>query len=288
VAESAAHRFGQIIGDLLEEILEPELRRFCESKSLFLDRKGLRPDVRSGKKVSWEDKFGNRHDLDFVVEKPAEDDTQGRPLAFIEAAWRRYTKHSRNKAQEIQGAIVPLAETYSRDAPFLGAVLAGEFTAASLEQLRSHGFAVVHFAYADVVRAFRSVGIDASFDESTPDKAFRACISKIGKLSRTNRTKVKEHILASRQSEMAEFLGKLKRKLERHVERVIVIPLFGESRNFESAGAASTFLAAFDTSKIGGKFRKFEVRVSFSNEDSISGEFSDAAEANRFLDYVVA
>ena len=52
----------------------------------------------------------------------------GKPVAFIESAWRRYTKHSRNKAQEIQGAILPLAETYSESNLFLGAVLAGVFT----------------------------------------------------------------------------------------------------------------------------------------------------------------
>jgi hypothetical protein len=89
------------------------------------------------------------------------------PLAFIESAWRRYTKHSRNKAQEIQGAILPLAEKYRWNNPFLGIVLAGAFTSASLTQLRSLNFNVLYFPYESLTAAFQSQGIDIVFDEST-------------------------------------------------------------------------------------------------------------------------
>jgi hypothetical protein len=72
----------------------------------------------------------------------------GMPAAFIETAWRRYTKHSRNKAQEIQGAIMPLVETYMKAGPFIGAVLAGVFTKGALMALNSHrdlGLLCVHY-----------------------------------------------------------------------------------------------------------------------------------------------
>jgi len=140
MATSPAHKFGQIIGDLLEEIITPQLHEFCIRRNLYLDKKGDRGTARDGKKVSWEDKFGNHHDLDFVIEKGGTANARGRPIAFIEAAWRRYTKHSRNKAQEIQGAILPIAEKYEWDKPFLGAILAGVFTKGSLTQMRSSGF----------------------------------------------------------------------------------------------------------------------------------------------------
>jgi hypothetical protein len=55
--------------------------------------------------------------LDFVLEKDGSVVTRGTPIAFIETAWRRYAKHSRNKAQEIQGAIIPLLETHRNYAP---------------------------------------------------------------------------------------------------------------------------------------------------------------------------
>lgn len=100
MAELPSHTFGQYLGNLLEIVFLPELDEFCATHGLYLDKHGVRP-VRKGKKATWIDGYGNSHDLDFVIEKNGTPHAMGRPLAFIEAAWRRYTKHSRNKAQEI-------------------------------------------------------------------------------------------------------------------------------------------------------------------------------------------
>ena len=89
MALSPSHRFGQIIGDLLEEVMGPQFEIFCSSRGLYLDKSGVRGAARDGKKVSWLDKYGNSHDLDFVIEKGGSANVRGRPLAFIEAAWRR-------------------------------------------------------------------------------------------------------------------------------------------------------------------------------------------------------
>src|SRR5438034_655301 len=112
MATSPAHRFGQDLGNLLEDvvlnrILLPRLAVFAQAKNYYLDWQRDRP-ARPGKKVTWQDKYGNAHDLDFVIEIGGTDRQIGRPIAFIEAAWRRYTKHSKNKAQEIQGALLPV------------------------------------------------------------------------------------------------------------------------------------------------------------------------------------
>lgn len=119
MAESPSHKFGQVIGNLLEELVFPYLKGFAASKSLYLDcQKNDRP-ARKGRKVSWEDSYGNTHNLDYVLEQGGSESELGTPVAFIEVAWRRYTKHSRNKAQEIQGAILPLAEKHKWSNPFL-------------------------------------------------------------------------------------------------------------------------------------------------------------------------
>jgi hypothetical protein len=118
MAESLAHKFGQIIGDLLELALVPQLEKFAKKHKLYLDKKGARKG-RKGKKVAWTDANNNKHDLDFVLERGGTDNQVGIPVAFIESAWRRYTKHSRNKAQEIQSAILPLAGKYQSSAPFV-------------------------------------------------------------------------------------------------------------------------------------------------------------------------
>ncbi len=165
MAESLSHKFGQIVGDLLELAIEPHLRKFAKQNKLFLDKKGIRL-TRKGKKLSWTDGKENVHDLDFVLERSGTNETLGVPVAFIETAWRRYTKHSRNKAQEIQGAILPLAEKYKNSSPFLGVVLAGEFTSGALKQLKSSGFWVLYFSYDTVINAFRKFKINADFDQT--------------------------------------------------------------------------------------------------------------------------
>jgi hypothetical protein len=143
MAESPSHKFGQIIGDLLERMLHAPLKAIADKHDLYLDYKHPRPARGNKVKVAWRDSKGNSHDLDYVLEHGGTEAVIGTPKGFIETAWRRYTKHSRNKAQEMQGAIIPLAETYSDYNPFLGAVLAGVFTEGSLQQLRSHGFALL-------------------------------------------------------------------------------------------------------------------------------------------------
>ena len=50
MAESLAHKFGQIIGELLELSIEPQLQKFGKQNNLFLDKKGVR-STRKGKKL---------------------------------------------------------------------------------------------------------------------------------------------------------------------------------------------------------------------------------------------
>ena len=119
MAESPSHKFGQIIGNLLESVIEPFLSEFAKEKHLYLDYQKNPRKARKGKKVTWEDPYGNVHDLDYVLEMDGTDTMTGTPVAFIEVAWRRYTKHSRNKAQEIQGAIYLWPKSFSGPIHFL-------------------------------------------------------------------------------------------------------------------------------------------------------------------------
>lgn len=64
MADSPAHRLGQIVGESLELAVGPVLRAFAEKHDLYLDQHGERP-ARPGKKLSWIDANENKHDLDF-------------------------------------------------------------------------------------------------------------------------------------------------------------------------------------------------------------------------------
>ena len=287
MAHSPSHRFGQIIGDLLEEIMTPQFQLFCDQRGLYLDKKGTRGEARNGKKVSWVDKYGNQHDLDFVIEKGGSINVRGRPLAFIEAAWRRYTKHARNKAQEIQGALLPIAEKYDWDKPFLGVILAGVFTHGALTQMRTSGFEVALFPYESIVAAFAAMGIDARFDEKTPDAVFQNTIQQIDALTSQCRTRFKLHLIESNQALLDQFFVKLQTVLDRQIAQVVLIPLHGRQSEFETVADAITFVTHYrEDTLINSTFRKYEIMVRYTNNDKIDASFQDKERAIAFLRYV--
>lgn len=281
---SPSHKFGQIIGDLLEQVLYGPLKTIADKYGLYLDYKHPRP-VRSGKrKVSWTDRQGNCHDLDYVLEKDGSDTVQGRPKAFIETAWRRYTKHSRNKAQEIQGAVCPLAETYRDCNPFLGAVLAGVFTENSLQQLRSHGFAIVYIPYQSIVDAFARANIDASSHEGTPDEEFRAKVDAYAALSKRRRQRIRDYLLTAHSKELDGFLKSLEGMLERKVVKSLIATLHGKTREVASVSEAVAFIRGYDESLAVSGFVRYELHVKYNNGDKIEGEFQDKQRAISFLE----
>ena len=186
MAESLAHRWGQIIGDCFEAFVRSILVDVARAHDLYLDFKRPRKARGGQGKVTWQDGFGNKHDLDYVLERGGTEEDRGLPAAFIESAWRRYTKHSKNKAQEIEAAVMPVAMTFSRHQPFIGAVLAGEFTQSAIHQLESKGFAVLHVPYESILAGFQALGVDASSTDGafgTTEEQFRGKISKWKSLS---------------------------------------------------------------------------------------------------------
>ncbi|MBI2927295.1 MAG: DNA methylase [Verrucomicrobia bacterium] len=282
MAASPAHRFGQIIGEVLEAAVEPLLSDFARKHGLYLDRHGPRP-ARPGNKVTWRDQHGNAHDLDFVLERGGGAEKLGSPVAFIETAWRRYTKHSRNKAQEIQGAILPLLETHRTAAPFAGVILGGVFTEGALNQLRSLGFAVVYFSYETIQRAFRGAGIDARSDEDTPDAEFAKKVKVWNALSPARRGKVSKALVGKGGAQLDEFMRRLERTVARRIESVRVLPLHGVVSTLPTVEAAIAFIEHHQASASVEPLVGYEIQVRYSNGDRIEGRFSDKAAAVAFL-----
>lgn len=283
MAQSPSHRFGQIIGEVLEATIRSPLEELCRRRDLYLDSKHPRAARNGLSKVAWKDSKGNTHDLDYVIERGGSEEAIGSPKAFLEIAWRRYTKHSRNKAQEIQGAIIPLAETYSESHPFLGVILAGVFTEGSLVQLRSHGFRVLYFPYESVVAAFATVGIDASFDERTPDGDLARKVAQFSKLSAQKKERIAESLREQHASELAAFVAAIEVSLNRSIVAVHVLPLHGQSHELSDPKAAIAFLESHVQNQAALQFVRYEISVRFSNGDEIRGQFQAKDSAIEFL-----
>ncbi len=281
MAESLSHKFGQIIGDLLELALEPHLQKFAKKHKLYLDKKGVRK-ARSGKKVTWTDTRENKHDLDFVLERGGTENKIGVPVAFIESAWRRYTKHSRNKAQEIQSAILPLATKYKSSSPFVGVVLAGVFTNGALTQLKSLGFGVLYFPYETVVKAFSKFGINAAFDEKTAEADFRKKIDSWNKLP--NKVDVAKELLKLNKKSVDEFLSLLSDSVSRFIERIIILPLHGQESISNSVNEAIDFLKKYSEDKPKLPLSKYEIIIKYNTGDRIEASFKDKKDSIKFLE----
>lgn len=282
MAVSPAHRFGQIIGEVLEAAIVPLLQDFAKKHGLYLDRHGSRA-CRKGQRCSWKDLNGNTHDLDFVLERGGTDKKRGMPAAFIETAWRRYTKHSRNKAQEIQGAVVPLAQTYRNAGPFMGAVLAGVFTQGALTQLRSLGFTVLYFPYESVVAVFRQAGIDAAFTEATPDAEFQNKVNAYEKLSGRARKALAQNLLKAHKGEVDKFVNALTAAVSRQIDRIIVLPLHGQTVEVTTIDDAVKFIQDYDASGGGGPVERYEILIRYNNGDKIEASFKDKESAIKHL-----
>ena len=282
MAISPAHRFGQIIGDLLETAVESVLTVSAAKHSLFLDKKGPRP-AREGSKVSWIDVNKNKHDLDFVLERGGTPDKHGVPVAFIEAAWRRYTKHSKNKAQEIQGAIGPLCEAYRHYHPFIGVVLAGVFTKNSLTQLQSLGFIVAYFPYETIKQAFAIVGIDASTEEGTPDKEIAKKCKSWDALKLTEKAKVAKELVRINAGEIKSFIEALEKVIQRTIRTVRILPLHGAAAELTSVKDAIAFILKYDEEGPAFPVVRYEVQIVYINEDRICAEFAAKVDAVEFL-----
>jgi len=283
MADAPGHLLGQIIGNVLEDSIEPLIREIAAAHDLYFDKKGPRPS-RSGVKMTWMDGLGNKHDLDFVLERGGSPEEVGKPAAFIESAWRRYTKHSRAKAQEIQGALLPLLLHYSNVKPFAGAVVAGNWTKGALQQMRSSGFSVLHIGYQEIVEAFASFGIDVDADETTPDDHLREQVDAYRQLSVEEREQLAERLVSSASEEYMRFAAELKDALTRKVVRVVVLPLSGSAMEFAKLEDAITAVADFNTSQQKpNAFVRFEIQLTYSNGDAISAAFQDRKDAIDFM-----
>ncbi|MBR6422746.1 DNA methylase [bacterium] len=282
MATSYAHKFGQIVGDSLEMVVESFLYDFSKENGLYLDKKGYRK-IRDGVKLSLCDINGNMHDLDFVIERDGSDEKRGTPVAFIECAWRRYTKHSRNKAQEIQGAIMPLLKKYKKDSPFIGVVLAGQFTKNSLDQLRSLGFHILYIPYDKICSAFKIIDIDASFDERTSEECFKNKINQWDKLTNADKKKLYDAIYKENCSEINNFLKELRNNIVRHISLVKIWSIYGKEYTFNNVRDAQCFLVKAENRSGEVRFLRFESKIIYSNGDSIEVSFQNHKELLAFL-----
>ncbi|HEX8202302.1 MAG TPA: hypothetical protein VF590_17625 [Isosphaeraceae bacterium] len=282
MADAAGHKFGQFIGKYCEAALEPILQEFADKHGLYLDKKGPRP-ARNVEYVQWKNCYGFYHNLDYVLERGGTPEKIGRPVAFIESAWRRYTKHSVNKAAEITGAVVPTAQEHRFSAPMLGCILVGDYSTPPLEQLKKIGFKVLYLNYESVLEAFKTVGIDAWFDEKTPEAVHIERKKQWDALSEEERTKVWRKLIELNEKNLRNFKLRLERAVKRLITAVRIIPLHGTPVEYVTVHEAISFVEDYDEKAAHGPLLKYEILIRYDNGDKIDASFEDRATTIEFL-----
>ena len=283
MATSQSHTLGEFIGAFFEDLMKKPVREFARKHGLYFDTIGERK-ARGSKKLTWSDVHGSKHDLDFVLEKGGTEDVIGEPVAFIELAWRRYTKHSKNKAQEIAGAVNPICEKYRLSKPFKGAILSGQFTENSLNQLRSDDFHVLYIPFKKLVQAFSVYGLDINFDEDSKETDVKKKFAAVSK--RSNKAlldKVREEILISNDAEIKQFIAELEASYTRKIKTICILPLHGTRTEVVNVEKAIEFINGYSSFPSNPKLEYIEVFVTYNNGSIIQCQFKEKEEVIGFL-----
>jgi len=286
-AVSAGHKLGQMVGNFLEAFFNDTLSAFARRRKLYCDQKGPRPAVRGEKlKVTWLDSDGNPHDLDYVLEVGGSKAVQGQPIAFIELAWRRYTKHSRNKTGEIEGALLHLRSTYNSTCRFLGAILAGEYSRGGLQQLRSHHITILHIPFKSMVAAFKTKGINLEYPEDAADTLKRQIIFKWESLGVADLNGIKRALREAIKDDLNNFIAIPESAISREVESVRILSLYGEEIESQSIKESMELLSRYNISAGNTlEHHKFEIYIRFKNGDKVEGAFRTREKALEFLSF---
>ena len=286
MARSKSHQLGEFIGAFFEDLMKKPIREFADKNGLYFDTFGPRK-ARRGKKLTWTDVHGSKHDLDFVIEKGGTEEHVGEPVAFIELAWRSYTRHSKNKAQEISGAVNPICEKYELSKPFKGAILSGQFTENSLNQLKNDSFHVLYMPFDKLVQAFSIHGLDVYFDEESKEadvkKKHAAVVKRSNKLLLE---KIREEILQSCETEIKQFVSELSLSYNRKIKTICILPLHGTRTEVIDVEKAIDFINDYENIPEDSQLEYIEVIVSYNNGTRIQCQFRDKVEAIDFLNKI--
>lgn len=199
IASSSGHKLGQLVGDWWEEfVVLPLLNEIANDLDLYLDHRFRERNCREGSKIIWEDENGNKVDYDFVLELNGSDKREGIPVGFVEVFWRRGARHSKDKARDDSGKLMPMRQTYPT-ARYLGVAACGSLTEPAREYIKLRDIDLFYVPKSKIIEAFSKNGLTIDY----PDK-----------LSEEEKAKLAEEFGNS-------FDNKMKKKVSDTLKKVI-------------------------------------------------------------------
>ena len=175
---SSGHKLGQLVGDWFEKhVALALLQSVAQELGLYLDHRFQDRSCRSGK-IKWADLDGNEVDYDFVLELGGTDNNQGVPVAFFETFWRRGSRHSKDKARDDSGKLLPMRETYPT-ARVLGIIAAGDFTKPAQDLIGSRNIDLFWLPKAMICAAWEACGVAMDYDDGAAELVKREIVNRV-------------------------------------------------------------------------------------------------------------
>ena len=151
---------GEEVGRLIAEAVERGVEEIVRGKGFIM---------RSKERLK--NRWKGRHEIDIVIH-----DAFKGPVILIDVKYLRYKKHCRDKASRTCTAHSSLTETYPSIRKTV-AILAGNWTEPSKEQLKSYGIEVFHIPFEHIAKVLGEKGVPFEWDEKdkeTPQRAWNA------------------------------------------------------------------------------------------------------------------
>lgn len=175
---SSGHKLGQLVGDWFEEYVAAQLlQEVADKLGLYLDYRFKKRTCR-GEKILWQDLDGNEVDYDFVLELNGTDSEKGIPVAFFETFWRRGARHSKDKARDDSGKLLPMRGTYPT-ARVLGIISAGDFSKPAQELVRSRCIDLFYVPKEQICKSWRDQGIEIDYIDNASEETKNKITDKV-------------------------------------------------------------------------------------------------------------
>lgn len=133
------------------------------------------------------------------------------------------------------------------------------------------------------MEACKSIGVDWSFDEHTPDEVIAEKQRQWDSVPTETKAQVWEKLLELNAASVQDFKGALEAAILRQIVRVFVVPLHGKGSEFSNVSDAVQFLVEYDELRAVDTFVKYEVQIRYNNRDKIDAEFQEKGTAVDFL-----
>lgn len=282
---SSGHKLGQVVGDWYEEYFAvPVLENLASKLNLYLDHRFRKRSCR-GNKILWMDSQKNSVDYDFVLEIDGTDDKKGVPVAFFETFWRRGARHSKDKARDDSGKLMPAKQSFPT-ARVIGIISAGDFTEPARELVLSRGIDLFYVDKSKIIEAWAKHGIQIDYEDWLPENDKLKIVNRAVEQLKTNEEVPKriaetlKEIVGetSLTSYMFRLVGKLGAIPQQYQ---LVIHVSSKPIVFSDIKEVSVFLSNKEPNSIEFETNQlYTYEVVFADGDSYFGESLTWAELN--------